>query len=100
MFFFKTPTNRFGGRKAPSSMGKTGTAGVPSATLGTGSSDSAPQARLSHVSLRSAPLRMTILRLLGDPKTNIFSDFDVSQIKLALMGHRPGSQEPKGICEG
>ena len=25
-------------------------------------------------------------------KTNIFSDFDVSQIKLALMGHRPGSQ--------
>jgi hypothetical protein len=41
-------------------------------------------------SKKSQALRMTILQLLGDPKTNIFSDFDVSQIKLALMGHRLG----------
>jgi hypothetical protein len=34
----------FGGRKGLSSMGKISTAGVPSAALGTGSSDSAPQA--------------------------------------------------------
>jgi putative endonuclease len=41
----------FGGRKGTSSMGKISTVGVPSATLGTGSSDSAPQALCHAINL-------------------------------------------------
>ena len=40
-----------GGSKAPSSMGKISTAGVPSAALGTGSSDCAPLSLCHAVNL-------------------------------------------------
>jgi hypothetical protein len=38
----------FGGREAPSSIGKLSTVEVPSATLGTGSSDSAPKSSVTR----------------------------------------------------
>jgi hypothetical protein len=55
------PFSGFGGEKAPSGMGKISPVGVPSTPLGTGSSDSAPQALWHAINLRGAPLRMTIL---------------------------------------
>jgi hypothetical protein len=42
-------------------MGKISTVGVPSTTLGTGSSDSAPQALCYPINLLGASLRMTFL---------------------------------------
>ncbi len=48
--------------------------------------DYAPQALCHAINLSGAPLRMTILRQVGDAKTSIFSNFYCLPNKLALMG--------------